>query len=161
MVDKNAEIQIRGGEQLERIIKALKDVGDGGLAKELKSELRKAARPMVPKVRAAIRQIPSKHDGTLRNQMAAATGSQFRSAGAQAGITIKVDGRKMPDGKKALPAYMEGRKKPWRHPVYGNRDVWAAQPDHSFFFKTVEPMGRDVQKNMNAIAERIAKKLNP
>jgi len=160
MPGRDVDIHITGGEHLERIVKALLEVGDGGLARELKSELRKAARPMVPKVRAAImQQIPSQHDGSLRRAMAAATRSQFRAAGTQAGITIKVDGSKMPDGKKALPSYMEGRKRPWKHPVYGNRNVWVRQADHQYFFKTVEPMGADVKKNMDAIAQRIAKKL--
>lgn len=156
-----AEISIAGGAQLERVIKALREVGDGGLARELSAELRKAARPMVPKVRAAIMAIPSNHDGTLRREMSAATRAQFRVAGSQAGITIRVDGRRMPAGKRSLPSYMEGRKgKPWRHPVYGNTNVWVAQPVHTYFYKTVEPLGRDVKRNMDAVASRIARKLN-
>jgi hypothetical protein len=159
MPERDLEIEIRGGAQLERIIKALKEVGDGGLARELKSGLRKAARPMVPKVRKAIGQIPSNHDGTLRREMKAATRVQFRAAGTQAGITLRVDGRKMPSGKKSLPAYMEGSKPRWRHPVYGNPNVWRQQPSRRFFAPVVAEFGAEIQHDMNAIAESIAKRL--
>jgi hypothetical protein len=152
-------IEIRGGKQLERIIKALREVGDGGLARELKSGLRKAARPMVPKVRQAIDRIPSNHDGQLRAEMKSATTVTFRSAGTQAGITLRVDGRKMPSGKRSLPAYMEGTKPSWRHPVYGNTDVWAQQPSHSFFRPVVAELGGDIHRDMNAVAQAIAKRL--
>ena len=161
MPQRDAEISITGGAQLEQVVKALRQVGDGGLARELKAGLRKAARPMAPRVRQAIDQIPSQHDGTLRGEMKAATTVQFRAAGPRAGITIRVDGRKMPSGKRSLPAYMEGRKRGWRHPVYGNRNVWVVQPAHGYFYKTVEPFGVDVKHEMDAVAQRIARKLNP
>ena len=161
MPSRDLDFSITGGEHMSAIIKALEAVGDGELAVELKKELRKAARPMVPKIRAAIDRIPSKHDGTLRSEMKAATRAQFRSSGNQAGITLRVDGRKMPAGKRSLPAYMEGTKPRWRHPVFGNPEVWVSQPDHSFFYKTVTPFGVEVKKEIDAVAERIAKKLTP
>lgn len=162
MPDREVGIEIRGGAQLERIIKALQQVGGGELARELKAGLRKAARPMVPKVQEAIDQIPSKHDGTLRDEMKAATTVQFRSAGSQAGITLRVDGRKMPDGKRALPAYMEGAKPRWRHPVYGPHEStnWVQQPSHRFFHPVTETFGEGIRADMNTVAEAIAKKLS-
>jgi len=155
------DFTIVGGQHLAEIVKALEAVGNGELASELKSALRKASRPMVPKVRQAIDRIPSNHDGTLRGEMKKATHVQFRSSGREAGITVRVDGRRMPAHKRTLPAYMEGTKPRWRHPVYGNPEVWVQQPDKSFFYKTVTPFGVEVKKDIDAVAERIAKKLTP
>jgi hypothetical protein len=74
-------------------------------------------------------------------------------------MTIRVDGRKMPAGMRSLPSYMEGRKRPFRHPVFDNTDVWVQQAAHPYFYKTVEPAGEEVHREINAIAQKIARKL--
>lgn len=158
-VQPSVEVEIRGGDHLARIAAALNEVGRVDLRRKMIRDLRRAAAPMVPKVRTAIRGIPSKHDGTLRNEMAKATRLQIRSAGSQAGMAIRVDGRKMPVGKGSLPALMEGRKRPWRHPVYGNREVWVTQPSHGYFYRTVEPMAAGVRVLMGATAAEIAREV--
>jgi hypothetical protein len=99
----------------------------------------------VPKVRSSIRGIPSKRayaaDG-LRGRLSKATTLEVKTAGARANVKIIVTGRKMPTGQKALPAYMEGRKKPWRHPVFGHTTVWVAQqPPHPYFYKSLTTAG--------------------
>lgn len=38
-----------------------------------------------------------------------------------------------------LAALMEGEKSPWRHPYFGNREVWADQAAHPYFKPAVEP----------------------
>lgn len=155
----SVEIEIRGGDHLARIAAALNEVGRYDLRRKMIRDLRRAAAPMVPRVREAIRNIPSKHDGTLRAEMAKATRLQIRSTGSLAGMAIRVDGRRMPPGKGSLPAYLEGRKRPFRHPVFGHEDVWVSQPIHQYFYKTVEPMAAATRVQMSITAAEIAREV--
>jgi hypothetical protein len=106
--------------------------------------LRATAAPMVPAVRASIAAIPVKGPKStgLRKRLQKATRLKVRTTGRSASVAILVDPKKMPDGQKALPQYMEGAEghTRWRHPVYGH-DVWVTQPPSPYFFKTVRPLG--------------------
>jgi len=158
-------VEIQGGEHLKQIVANLKSVGENELAKELKQGIRKAAKPMAPAVRKSIGQIPSKQGGvsrtggSLRADMQKATKLQIRTTRSQAGITIRVDGRAMPGRMGALPAYMEGRKRPWRHPVYGNKNVWVVQPAHGYFYNIVPELAAEVKAEIDAVATSIARRL--
>jgi hypothetical protein len=126
---------------LKAASKALRRHADGKrLRKELIAELKAAAAPSVPRVKAAWLAVPSQgwlSTPDLRRQLAAATWIQARLTGKQAGVSVRTDGRKMPTGLKAVPGYAEDvRRRPWRHPVYGNRQVWVTQrpfPGRPFF----------------------------
>lgn len=131
---------------LKAVAKALKQHEDGKeIRKNLGRELRAVARPLVPKVRQAWLSAPSTQGPgrgapDLRQLLAKATGVQVRFTGREAGVRIRTDGRKMPSGMRALPGYVEGiRRRPWRHPVFGNRDVWVQQPAWPRFFEAVRP----------------------
>lgn len=154
-----ARFEVRTGRDLTRIAAELRRMDNPELKKRFRQELRAAGKPMVPKVRQAIRDIPSKRgysaDG-LRGRMAKAVKLEVRTTGKQAGVRLRVDGRRMPAGQKALQSYMEGVRKPWRHPVYGNRDAWVSQPPKPYFYRTVEPMGLSAQRNIQRAAERVA-----
>ncbi|MYR84090.1 hypothetical protein GTY41_03805 [Streptomyces sp. SID685] len=156
-----ASLELRTSKDLKRIARELRTMGDKQLKAEFSKELRAAAKPMVPAVRAAIRQIPSKRsyraDG-LRGSMSRAVKLEVRMAGREAGVRIRVDGRKMPDKARSLQAYMEGLKKPWRHPVFGH-DVWVKQDPHPYFFRTVRPLGLASRVQVNKAMDRVAKKI--
>ena len=135
--------EIRGGGDLRRVSAELRRMGDGGeLLRAYRRELRAAAAPMVPAVRAAIAAIPAAGPAStgLRKRLQRATRLQSRTTGKYAGIRVLVDPKKMPSGEKSLPEEMEGTKR-WRHPVFGNRSSWVTQQPHPYFFKTVEPLG--------------------
>lgn len=153
--------EVKGGKDLERIARELREVGNGReIRKRLTREIRRELAPAVLAVRREIAAIPTKGEGSsgLRQRMARATRLQVRTAGRDAGATIRVDGRKMPDGQRRLPSYMEGKaKKPWRHPVYGNRAVWAVQPAHPYFFRVVEPFGVRARVGVQRVADAIAR----
>ncbi|MEV6791244.1 hypothetical protein AB0M87_04415 [Streptomyces sp. NPDC051320] len=53
-------VGLRGGSDLRRISKELRAMDDKEIKKRFSKELRKAAQPLVPVVRASIRAIPSK-----------------------------------------------------------------------------------------------------
>jgi hypothetical protein len=52
--------------------------------------------------------------------------------GARAGVTIVASSTQMPAGKESLVRAWESAKG-WRHPVRGNREVWAQQVGHPYF----------------------------
>ncbi|MCX3064201.1 hypothetical protein [Streptomyces beihaiensis] len=158
-----ADLELRTGKELKRIAAELRKMDDKQLKKEFSKELRAAARPMVPAVRQAIRQIPSKRGYSasgLRGRMSKAVKLEVRTTGKEAGVRIRVDGRKMPSHEKALQAYMEGLKKPWRHPVFGNRDVWVKQDPKPYFYRTVRPLGAASRGQVNKAIDRVAKKIS-
>lgn len=135
--------ELRGGKDLARIVRELRKASDGKeLVKQYRKELRAAAKPLVPAVRASIRAIPAasgQHTG-LRQRMAKATTLTVKTSARRAQIAVRVDGRKMPAGEGSLPAYMDGRKRPWRHPVYGNTRVWVRQDPHPYFDRAIAPL---------------------
>ncbi|WAZ20164.1 hypothetical protein STRCI_001263 [Streptomyces cinnabarinus] len=134
------DVELRGGADLARISRALRDMDNPEVVKRFRRELREAAKPLVPQVRASIQAIPSRTGkGTLRAEMSRATRIEVRTTGRNANVAIRVDGRKMPTSKRSLQAYMEGTKRPWRHPVFGNREVWVRQEPKPYFFRVVAP----------------------
>jgi len=158
-----ADLELRTGKDLKRIGAELRRMNNKALKQEFTKELRAAARPMVPAVRQAIRQIPSKRGYSasgLRGHMSKAVKLEVRTAGRDAGVRIRVDGRKMPNRARAVQAYMEGLKKPWRHPVYGNRENWVKQDPKPYFFKTVRPLGLASRVQVNKAIDRVAKKIS-
>lgn len=151
---------------LKAISKALRHHADGKrLRKELTDELRAAARPLVPKVKAAWLAAPEFQgrrgrgraaQPDLRKRLADATWLQVRLTGKEAGVRIRSDGRRMPDRMKALPGYAEGiRRRPWRHPVYGNRDVWVNQRPFPRFYAAVQPDEATARRHVNAAVDKV------
>jgi hypothetical protein len=142
---------------LKAAAKALKQAANGKeLGKQLRRELREVAKPMVPKVRAAWLAAPSQGHGTstrarrgqpsLRRLLAKATRVEVRTAGKHAGVRVRTDGRRMPSGMKALPGYAEGiRRRPWRHPVFGDRETWVDQQPFPRFYEAIGGPGDEAQ----------------
>lgn len=155
-------LSLRGGAELAKISRELRTVGNGReIRKQLTRELRVAARPMVPAVRASIRAIPNSggQSSGLRDRMAKATRLRVNTVGRNAGVAVLVDGKKMPAGQKALPSYMEGRnRRPWRHPVFGT-DTWVTQKPHPYFYRVVVPMGWRGRAAVDRVLHDVTKKI--
>lgn len=156
-----ADFEIRSPRELKRIARELRGLDDKELKKRFRKELRAAAKPLVPAVRQATRQIPSKRpyraDG-LRGQLSKAVKLEVKTSGKQAGVRVRVDGRKMPTHMKALPQYVEGNKPRWRHPVYG-RDVWVQQDAKPFFYKSLRMAGPLARAAVNRVLTDIERDL--
>lgn len=154
-------VTLRGGDDLRRISRELRAMNDKELKKRFSRELRAAARPLVPITRKAIRAIPSSRPYSaagLRGRLSKAVRTEVRTSGKQASVNVRVDGRKMPTGQGLLPAYVEGTKPRWRHPVYGNRSVVVPQNDRPFFYKTLRPKaGPAARKAVNRVVSDISK----
>lgn len=114
-------------------------------------EMRKVPKDMRRQVRAAI----VKATTDIRNDMARRASWSTRIPGAigvrvafgQARTTIRVDAKRAPH---ARPYEGVGRGASFRHPVYGNYDVWVSQGVRPFFFPAV----RDHRKATRDAVER-------
>ncbi len=151
--------ELRGGKDIKRVAAELRRMDDKEILKRFRKELRAAAAPMVPAVRASIAAIPVK--GTsgssgLRGSLQRATRLMLRTGGKMAGIRVLVDPKKMPEHEMSLPQMMEGVK-PWKHPVYGNREAWVKQDPHPYFFKVVEPLGLRSRIAINRVLDGITR----
>lgn len=155
-------IQLHHGNDLRRISRELRRMDSPEIKKRFRKELRAAARPLVPKVRAAIRATPSSRsysaDG-LRGLMVKATRLEIKTASREAGVAIRVDGRKMPAHMKSLPAMVEGTKR-WRHPVFGNRENWVDQRKEPYFYRTLRVAGPVSRQAVNRVLAGISRDIS-
>jgi hypothetical protein len=161
------QVTIRDAGDLKAVNRALGRAANGKeLKQQLRQNLRGQIRPIVARVKLAWRTAPSMgrpHPGRppLRRLLANATRGQVRLARKEAGVRVRTDGRRMPAGMKALPTYAEGTKRPWRHPVGGDRDTWVTQRPFPQFFDAVRPdeaqARREVERAVEAIFRQIVR----
>ena len=159
---------------LQRLGKELKRSGKKDLQKETLKRMRAPVQKLVPDVRSAVRALPGSSTGersarslaerprSLRD--AVARGVQVKSSlsGKYVGIRIRVDPRHLPRGSKALPKYLEGTKRPWRHPTFGRRDNpkdWQQQRPHPYFYPTIHAHIPAIKAQIAEIVQEITKKI--
>lgn len=164
-------VTILDSKDLRDLNRAFKSVADGKeLRKELTSGMRNVLRPIVPEVRAAFKASPSMGHGgmsrgfrdraDLRVLLAKATRVEVRLTGRAAGARIRVDGRRMPDGLKGIPKAWEAEAGArWRHPTWGNRNVWVQQRPRPLFYRIVAPKAERAAKEIEQVANRVVAKL--
>lgn len=97
-----------------------------------------AERQMIPALRQRVKSLPSKGESRergmkgLRDATANAIVLSFRVDNQHAATMIRVNPLKMPRPRFSgfLPSYMEGIPgfTTWKHPTFGNREVWSKQP---------------------------------
>jgi hypothetical protein len=152
-------IGLRQSGDLRRVTRELRRMDDKELKKRFRKELRAAAAPLVPKVRQSIRSIPSSRGYSpagLRGALSKAVKLEVKTAGRQAGVALRVDGRKMPNHMKSLPSMVEGKKR-WRHPVFGNKDVWVNQTSEPYFYHVVRVAGPASRRAVGRVLDGISR----
>jgi len=94
----------------------------------------------------------------LRDQIAAATGASVSASDRKVALAFKVRAGNLPPSQRKLPRRWD---KPggWKHPVFGNRNVWVKQVGGPYFSSTIRK-GRDqvtagVVAAMTVAAEKI------
>lgn len=89
--------------------------------------------------------------GALREQIANAIDARFDGGH----VTVFIDREKMPDGKAALPVLTAKRE--WRHPVFGNKNVWVSERARAgWFSKAVRQQAdRAVPPELKSAIERL------
>jgi hypothetical protein len=122
---------------------ASRSVWDKKIQRELRGPIRNAERA----VKLKILSIPSKglsaRQGreSLRRKIYRSVRTNVDTSAQYTGAFIWVDAYEMPTGEENLPAYMERvrRYTRWRKPVFGDREVWATQRAHPYFYRTLRP----------------------
>jgi hypothetical protein len=146
-------VSVRDSADLKAVSKQLRQVADGkALRKELTGGIRAALKPVLAQVKAAY------GSGHLRSQLRRAARIEVRTSGRMAGARLRVDGRKMPDQMKSLPAMWEGLTR-WRHPVFGDRETWVQQEPHPTFYRIVAPQEDRVGQAIDRVLEDVRDKL--
>jgi hypothetical protein len=119
-----------GADDLADIATALRYEEDGmRLRRQLAKELRQAVEPGVAAAKGQIMAMGSAglpHDGEpLRAAIARQVKAQTRLTGKAAGVRVRVSTQGMPRGFRQAPR--RTNRDGWRHPVFGNREVWVQQ----------------------------------
>jgi hypothetical protein len=138
VADAEIEIRANGARRFADAARQLRAV-DPKLKNSLTRRIRAAGKPIVQDVRAAVLAAPAKgprHTG-LRAAIAKAVTIATSTSKGNPGIRFRVPGNRMPSGQRSLPPYFEGYRGNWRHPVFGNREVWVPQDAHPYFYPTI------------------------
>jgi hypothetical protein len=153
-------IEVTGAEDLRRASAQLRTVADGkAMRRDLMKGLRQGVLPAVASVKAAALALPAhgpKSTG-LRRRIARATSPQVRTGGRNPIVRVRISRRGMGD-QAALPRVLNERQ--FRHPVYGNRDLWVSQRGvPGWFERAIRPTEPAVRKEMEAVLDRLEKSL--
>jgi len=136
------EVRLVARDEVQEVADRLRRV-DRRLAVQLRGALRRAARRGVKRAKAEARGLPAKGapGGTLqhphrarqlRRTVARGVRAQVRAGGARMPTARIITS--MPDeSQAALPLGLDSGPRGWRHPVFGDRDVWVRQPGFSWF----------------------------
>lgn len=169
-----AEVRLdtrRTGADLRVIADELRRMDARKVTALFRKRLDEAARPVVPRVRAAVLAIPVKPSSEvtgLRARIAACVESTSwaEPQNRQAGVSVWVNTGRMPDRERGLPLYMEGvaegRHDRWRHPVYQtprNPGTWVSQEAHPYFYAEARKLGPAAGEAMRRALEDITRQI--
>lgn len=160
------EVRVVSGDEIRRTADRLRQV-DKKLPGQLRKELRKAALPAVKRVKAEVRSMPAAgvRGGTSRHPHKArqlrrtiARGVRIQaSTGGKRGAGLRI-ATVMPTSKQAmLPRGLDAGEKGFRHPVFGNRDMWVTQPGGSWFREPLAHEFPDVRGRIQRLLEETDK----
>jgi hypothetical protein len=140
---------------LAAVARALRDLGDKDLNRELSRGLNRASAELKADAKAeAGRRLPQ--GGGLAARVAGAKLSTRRKSGRNPGIAIQAS------GMSQLAGMDEGRV---MHPVYGNRDVWVTQEITAGWFSEPMEAGKDeaaaaIENVLEDMASQVARRLD-
>jgi hypothetical protein len=137
---------------------ALKYEEDGmRLRRQLSKELREAVAPAVADAKGRLMAMGSaglaREGEPLRKAVASRMQIQARLTGKAAGVKVRARKSGMPRDFANAPKRLN-RDAGWRHPVFGNRDVWVSQRGAPGWFD--DPM-QERQAEFRAAVERAVK----
>lgn len=108
--------------------------------------------------RAAALQRKVSRASSLRQQIAAASGSSVSASDKKVALAFRVRAGNLPPSQRKLPRRWD-KPDGWRHPVFGNRNVWVKQVGSPYFRTTVtdakDKLTTGVVTAMTAAAEKI------
>jgi hypothetical protein len=153
-------------ERLTDLAKALRAEEDGKqLRKELLRNLRQALQPARDAAKASIKSMPvhGSHSGqALRAGIARRVTIETRLSGRSAGVKLRA--KKTPNIRDFANAPKRlNRRKPFRHPLFGNREQWVTQTGKPGWFDDAVNQRRGeyrraVAQVLDDMAERIKRR---
>lgn len=163
------DVRITGAGDLATLQKALRQIGDKGLGRQLSRGLSKATDALPPAIRAEAGTVmPSGYAPVLSRSL------RFRR-GVKAGrTTAEITYRVYGDGQKERRDVRTLNRGTLRHPVYGRsrrlkrgpkagtiiRNPWAAQKVRSGFVdKPVDRLAPEIRRQMDAVVTDIANQI--
>lgn len=108
-----------------------------GLQKDFFADLARGGEVVAVAARQNASSFPRKGDGSTRIADSVAVKRRGPRVKVQAGG---------PDAPHAAPLENQGRRGVFRHPVFGNYDVWADQPARPFLAPAAEESADDVER---------------
>lgn len=169
MAEASVRLDLRPhGADLRVIADELRRMDAVKVTRLFRRRLDDAARPVVPKVKAAALAIPVKGKKVtgLRARIAECveSASWATPQNRQAGVSVWVNVQRMPPGEHGLPLYMEGvregRHDRWRHPVYGHSErPWAQQESHPYFYGEASKLGPRAGEAMRRAVDDITRQI--
>lgn len=118
-------------------------------------EIRREVRPAMKQAGARI-ESDMKRRSSFSQRIPGAITMKVGFGRKTSGITFRVDADAAPHARVLERGNIGRRGSTFRHPVYGNRDVWASQPTRPFFFPAFAK-GKDTL--IKAVSEAIRKAL--
>jgi hypothetical protein len=157
-------IDVTTGRDLTSVRKALKELGDKGLGKEMSRGLSRAVLPLRREIRAeAKKKMPSGYGPLLSKSLRFR--QQVKSGRRDAHVTERVHG----DGKKERRDVLRLNEGILRHPVFGRSrptrrgrrsNPWAAQKvDAGFITDPADRLQPQIGNAMRAVLDEVADKL--
>lgn len=95
---------------------------------------------------------------SLREQIARASGSSVSASDTKVALTFKVRAGNLPPSQRKLPRRWD-KAAGWRHPVFGNRNVWVAQVGAPYFSSTISKSKDQVTAGVIAAMTVAAEKI--
>lgn len=146
--DMEVRLFADGEQELRALARRMRDAGNGDLQAKLRRNLRDAGRPVLAELRTAVVgvQVTSSRGGkahpSYSRQLRQRVAKALRLSVAYRGIRFNVQGSAMGDAQygAALAKYLDGQLagyRRWRHPVFGQAEVWAEQSGRPWFFVTI------------------------
>lgn len=144
------ELVIKGAEDLEKLGRALKQVGDRELRKELLATIRAAMKPVKEAVQESARENLPSGGGFAELVATSRFQSRTRLAGKNVGVRFEAK------SKHEIKALDRGRL---RHPLYGNKEHWYTQTVTAGWFSTpIEEMSQEIRVEVSEALARVAEK---
>ncbi len=105
----------------------------------------------------AVRYRPNKRSTGLRDRVAASLSLELKSTGkARVRFVAKPD--KMPAGQQNMPRNLDNPNG-WRHPVFGDTEMWVAQEGGSWFWPPIKRKIRVLRQRMDEAITAVVNKI--
>lgn len=161
MPNPGVDIDIQGGPEFRRAANAMRKVGRD-LVQELEDTLTRDAYAMRESARQGIMRVPSsgRYGTNIRARTQQALKVEHDQAtglfGKLARARIVLDDSMLPPEHSKVPMLLD-RRGGWRHPVYGNRDVWVNQRGRQWFRLRMMRFRRIIQADLKHTMDEAVK----